>query len=83
MTLLLLLPPDTEAKLLERAREVGKDVEAFTLEALREKLASDEPSPMLPLDEWHAQFSSLLASMPHGNPDADFSRESIYDGKGE
>ena len=38
---------------------------------------------MLPLDEWHARFDALMASMPPGNPDADFSRESIYDGRGE
>ena len=60
-----------------------KDAEALTLEALREKLASDEAAPMLPLDEWHARFDALIASMPQGNPDADFSRESIYDGRGE
>jgi hypothetical protein len=47
------------------------------LEALREKLSSDEPSCMLPRDEWLARFDALLASMPQGNPDADFSRESI------
>jgi hypothetical protein len=83
MDLLLHLPPDTEARLLERARAMGKDAEALTLEALREKLASDEAASMLPLDEWHARFDALIASMPRGNPGADFSRESIYDGRGE
>ncbi len=78
MNLLLHVPSDTEIKLLERARETGRDAESLTLEALRDKLASDEPSPMLPLDEWHARFSALIASMPQGNPDADFSRASIY-----
>ena len=38
---------------------------------------------MLPLDQWHARFDAMLASMPLGNPNADVSRESIYDGRGE
>ena len=83
MNLLLHVPPDTEARLMERARATGKDAEALTLEALREKLSIDEASPMLPLDEWHARFDALMASIPPGNPNADFSRESIYDGRGE
>jgi hypothetical protein len=81
--IVLNLPPDTEAKLLERARETGMDAEALTLEALREKLASDEASPMLGLDEWHARFDAIVASMPASNPNTDFSRESVYDDRGE
>ena len=68
---------------MQQAHATGKDAEALTLEALREKLASDEPSPMLPLDEWHARFDAMIESMPHGNPAADFSRGRIYDGRGE
>ena len=83
MNLLLQIPPETEAKLLERARASGHDVEFVTLEALHEKLATEEPSTMLPLDEWHARFEALLKSMRPSNPNADFSRESIYDGCGE
>jgi len=83
MNLLLHLPPDTEVKLMERTRATGMDAETLTLEALRDRLANDDVSPMLPLDEWHARFDAIIASMPQGNPDADFSRESIYDGCGE
>jgi hypothetical protein len=83
MDLLLHVPPETEVKLLEHARATGKDAEAVALDVLREKLSRDEPSPMLPSDEWHARFKALLASMRPCNPDADFSRESIYDGCGE
>jgi hypothetical protein len=62
---------------------MGKDAEAVALDALRENLSGDDASPMLPLEEWHAKFNALIAAMPHGNPNADFSRESIYDGRGE
>ncbi len=83
MNLIIHLPPETETRLLQQARATGKDAEAFALEALHEKLASEEPSPMLPLDEWHARFDAIIESMPHGNPEADLSRDSIYDGRGE
>jgi plasmid stability protein len=83
MTLLLQIPPDTEAKLLERAAATGKGAEAVAADVLRESLATDDASPMLPLEEWHARFNALIAAMPRGNPSADFNRESIYDGRGE
>ena len=67
MNLLLHVPPDTEARLHGAGtRRQGKDAEALTLEALREKLSIDEASPMLPLDEWHARFDALMASIPPG-----------------
>ncbi len=78
MNLILHLPAETEAKLLECARASGKDVEALALEALSEKLEDDDRSPMLPRDAWHARLDAMLATTPHGNPDADLSRESIY-----
>jgi hypothetical protein len=78
MNLILHLPAETEAKLLERARASGKDVEALALEALSEQLAVDDRSPMLPHDVWHARLDAMLVSMPRRNPDADFSRETIY-----
>ena len=83
MNLLLHLPPETESRLLEQSHATGKDVEVVALEALRDKLARDDAPPMLPLEEWHARFDALLASMPRGNPNADLSRESIYNGRGE
>ncbi len=83
MNLIIHLPPETETRLLQQARATGTDAEALALDALREKLAGDEPSPMLPLDEWHVRFDAMIASMPRGNPEADLSRDSIYDGRGE
>ncbi len=38
MTITLSLPPETEKKLVERAARSGKDVNAFILEAIEEKL---------------------------------------------
>jgi hypothetical protein len=55
-------------------------MEATALEALCDKLARDDTSSMLPLEEWHTRFDAILAAMPNGNPNADFNRESIYDG---
>ena len=83
MNLMIHLPPETETKLFQQARATGKEVEALALEALLEKLASEEPSPMLPLDEWHARFDAMMESMPRGNPEADFSRDGIYDDRGK
>ena len=56
MNLLLHVPPETEVKLLSHARAIGKDAEAVALDALRERFSDDEPSPMLPADEWRARF---------------------------
>jgi hypothetical protein len=83
MNLIIHLPAETEAILLQQARATGKEVETLALEALSEKLCSDSPSPMLALAEWHARLDAMIESMPHGNPDADFSRDSIYGGRGE
>ncbi len=83
MNLLLHLATETEAILLERARAIGQDAESLALEALRKKLAAENASPMSPRNEWHVCFDALIATMPHGNPQADLSRESVYDGCGE
>jgi hypothetical protein len=83
MNLLLHLPPETEALLMEQARATGRDVESLALEALREKLGADQTSPLLPRDVWKKEFREFLATSPDGNPDADFGRDGIYDGRGE
>jgi hypothetical protein len=74
MNLLLHLPPETEALLLEQARATGRDAESLALEALREKLAADQASPLLPQDVWIKEFREFLATAADGNPDADFNR---------
>jgi hypothetical protein len=43
----------------------------------------EECSAMLPRDQWHARLNAMIASTADGNPDADFSRESIYNSRGE
>ncbi len=68
---------------MEQARATGKDLESLALEALREKLAADEVSPLLPRDMWKQAFREFLATSPDGNVAADFSRGCIYDGRGE
>jgi hypothetical protein len=83
MNLTLHLTADTEALLVAQVRVTGKDAETLALDALREKLAVDEGSTMLPRDQWNARFNAMIAAMPEGNPAADFSRESIYNGRGE
>jgi hypothetical protein len=84
MNLLLPLSPETEAKLREQATLTGRSLESVALEALEEKLSvGPEPGDVLPRSERLAEFRSWLSSMPGGNPDADFSRESIYGNRGE
>jgi hypothetical protein len=84
MNLLLHLKPETEAKLREQATLTGRSVENLALEALEEKLsAGPEPGEALPLSAELAEFRDWLVSMPGGNPEADFSRESIYGNRGE
>lgn len=84
MNLTLHLSPELEAKLLEQARATGKPPVDLALEALQEKLAMPEDvSAMLPRSVWKQEFEALLESMPDGNVDADLSRASVYEGRGE
>ena len=79
MNLILHLPPDTEAKLNEKARVLGKPPEAVALEALNDRLSEDVVAqPLLPPDEWLRQFDAWVVSHPSRNPRVDDSRESIY-----
>jgi hypothetical protein len=84
MNLLLQLKAETEMKLRKRATLTGQSLETLALEALEEKLATGpEPGEVLPLSTRLAELRAWLASMPGGNPNADFSRESIYGKRGE
>ncbi len=85
MNLILQLSPTTEAKLRQQASREGRLPEAIALEALEERLefALDRPESPPAADEWVRRVRAVAASLPRGNPDADFSRESIYEGRGE
>ncbi len=84
MNLTLHLTEETETKLRQEAALRGKSVEMLALEVIQDKLAHhDESSRSLPYEAWKSQFDELISSMPQGNPNADLSRESIYEGRGE
>ena len=78
MNLILHLPPETEAKLNEQARVLGKAPEAVALEALNDRLAEAVPQPSLSPEEWRRQFDAWVVGHPSRNPRVDDSRESIY-----
>jgi hypothetical protein len=85
MTLKLQLSPDVEAKLRERAAQIGQSPETLVMEALQEKLSSAvEPeeslSPSLRMAEFGEWFASHAASEAAALDD---SRESIYNGRRE
>ena len=84
MNLTLNLTPELEAKIREQARATGKPPEDLALEALQDKLSmAEDVSAMLPRSIWKQEFEALLESMPDGNVDADLSRASVYEGRGE
>jgi hypothetical protein len=84
MHLILHLTPETEAKLKERASLTGKNPEVLAIEAIEDRLVNgDESVATLSYDAWKAKFDELLATMPRGNPNADLSRESEYEARGE
>jgi plasmid stability protein len=85
MTLTLSFPPETEAKLRDRAAASGKDVETIVREAVDEKLAAEAttPGPTESAEEWVARFKAWVESHPPVTHFVDDSRESIYAGRGE
>jgi hypothetical protein len=84
MNLTLHLTPETEARLKEQAAHSGKSLERVVLEAIEAKLANEpENSETTPYEAWKVTFNELMSSMPQGDVGADFSRESIYEGRGE
>ena len=80
MELHIPLPPETEARLRQRAAAAGKDPASFVLEVVEEELAAEELSPnsqrITELREWAAGHASLPFEAEDG-------RESIYQGRGE
>jgi hypothetical protein len=73
-------PPETEAKLRERAAAHGQDLATYVLHVVEEELAQEtalRPDERIAaLREWAKSHRPL----PYG---ADDSRESIYEGRGE
>jgi hypothetical protein len=92
MTVIITLPPETEAKLVNQAAASGKDVSTFVREAVEAKLsggngavAPDNKSN----DQWQEEFNAWMRDVegrrsvyPHGFV-VDDSRESIYEAGGE
>lgn len=84
MNLVLCLTPETEARLLEEAAREGKRPETVALEAIEERLGAREAYvARMPLAEWREKVEALAKMEPTGDPGADFSRESIYESRGE
>lgn len=85
MTIQIQVSAETEAKLRRQAEVQGKDISTFVLQALEEKLAFAEVS-MTGNDTAQQRIAQLRtwaashASLPY---EADDSRESIYQGRGE
>lgn len=87
MTLHIPLSPEAEAQLRQRAAEAGKDLVEFAREALEERLSLSPrpaaPQSPLPADQRVAELLRWVASHRPLEHDADDSRESIYEGRGE
>jgi predicted transcriptional regulator len=92
MTVTIVLPPETEAKLRDRAAATGKDLSTLIREAVEEQLSTangNSVAASISSDQWSAEFSAWMqdiakrASMYPPGYVADDSRESIYQGQGE
>jgi hypothetical protein len=76
--------PDIEAKLMAESARTGKRPEDIVAEAIAEGLLDKKAaSDARRFKAWQKKFDAFLATMPRGNPDADFSRDKIYEGRGE
>jgi len=84
MNLTLNFPPEYEATLRTHASAAAQTPEEFAVAALLEKLGEFEERPKpIPRDTWLAELAALSKRLPGGNVDADISRDSIYEGRGE
>jgi hypothetical protein len=84
MNLTINFPSEYDAILRMHASAAAKTPEEFAVAALLEKLKEfeDRPKP-IPRDAWLAELATLSKRLPGGNVDADISRDSIYEGRGE
>jgi hypothetical protein len=84
MSLILHLPPETEAKLKEQAAATGQAPEELALRVLEEQLVTPAQTALpASADEWIADIRAWAESHRRLPRDADDSRESIYAGRGE
>ena len=92
MTLTISLPPETEAKLRDRAAATGKDMSTLIREAVEEKLSGangNSAAAGIPYDRWSDEFAAWMNDVAKRAPMyprgyvADDNRESIYEGHGE
>ncbi len=87
MTLHILLNPETEARLRQRAAEAGKDPATYAREALEEQLAfspdSASAQPPLPTNQRVAEFHDWVSRHRPVGHFIDDRRETIYEGRGE
>jgi hypothetical protein len=92
MTVNILLPPETEAKLRDCAAATGKDVSTLVREAVEEKFAAtngNSATAGLSYDRWSTEFAAWMTDVAKRAPmyppgyAADDSRDSVYEGRGE
>jgi len=83
MHLQINLSDEMAARLQAESARTGKPLKFLILEAAEEKLDANKELPQIPYGEWRIKFEKLLATMPKGNPHAEFDRENIYEGRGE
>jgi hypothetical protein len=83
MALVLQLTPRAQQRLEELAQREGKAPEAFALETLECWLAEAAETLPLPRHEWLDLLNSFAKTLPPGNPNASFDRDTIYEGRGE
>ncbi len=84
MNLLLSLPPEIEAKLLEQSVRTGKVPEELAIRALEEQFRVAEEAPAtLSAEEWVDDIRAWAKGHRHLPHEVDDSRDRIYAGRGE
>ena len=81
MNISLPLSPEEQAELERCAAAAGRDLPAFILEAVQEKLEDRNGSSaeMVPYEQWRAGFRAWIVGHRSRNPQFDDSRGAIYD----
>ncbi len=84
-TLTIQLPEHLERKLRARNGANATDLSTTVLQLVEASLADPPSSDVaeLSVDEWLKRFRAWTAKQPGYGVNADFDRESIYEGRGE